>query len=219
LRVRSLRATALALRGMRPPRFASLFETLLNVIPFQQLSLAAGIATVGRLVDRFGEHVTHEQRRFAAYPTAGALAAARVPALLACGLNRTKAFALRELARRVECGELDEQAIAQLGTSDALERLIELPGIGPWSAALVLLRGFGRLEVFPPGDSGAQRGLNALLKLRTPGSLGRVVERFGDYRGYLYFCALGASLLAKGLIHPLAGRDCGPKTSGTPQFR
>jgi DNA-3-methyladenine glycosylase II len=78
---------------------------------------------------------------------------------------------------------------------------MELPGIGPWSAALVLLRGFGRLEVFPPGDSGAQRGLNALLRLRTPESLARVVDRFGEYRGYLYFCGLGGSLLAKGLIH------------------
>ena len=101
----------------------------------------------------------------------------------------------------MESGEVSEEAIAQLGTSDALKRLIELPGIGPWSAALVLLRGFGRLEVFPPGDSGAERGLNALLRLRKPESLARVVERFGECRGYLYFCGLGASLLAKGLIH------------------
>jgi DNA-3-methyladenine glycosylase II len=203
-RVRSLGATALALRGMRPPRFASFFDAFVNVIPFQQLSLEAGIAIVGRLVDRFGEHLSHDGRRFAAFPAPSAVAAARLPALLACGLNRSKAQALREIAIGIDTGELREQAIAQLETSEALQRLIELPGIGPWSAALVLLRGFGRLEVFPPGDSGAQRGLNALLRLRKPGSLGGVIERFGDYRGYLYFCALGASLLAKGFIHPPA---------------
>ena len=69
------------------------------------------------------------------------------------------------------------------------------------SAALVLLRGFGRLEVFPPGDSGAMRSLTSLLQLRTPESLAAVIDRFGEHRGYLYLCGLGASLLAKGLIH------------------
>ena len=47
---RKLRPTALALRGMRPPRFAGWFEAFANVMPFQQLSLDAGIAIVGRLV-------------------------------------------------------------------------------------------------------------------------------------------------------------------------
>ena len=86
----------------------------------------------------------------------------------------------------------------------ALHALMELPGIGPWSAALVLLRGFGRLDVFPPGDVGAARGLGPLLQLDQHMSIDRAVERFGDRRGYLYFCGLGASLLARGLIRPAA---------------
>jgi 3-methyladenine DNA glycosylase/8-oxoguanine DNA glycosylase len=201
VRLRALRPTALSLRGMRPPRFATLFDAFANVVPFQQLSLDAGAAIVGRLVERFGARVMHGDQPFAAFPTASAVAGARRSALVACGLSRSKAESLRYLANAVETGELREEAIAKLGTADALQTLIELPGIGPWSAALVLLRGFGRLEVFPPGDSGAKRGLDALLRLRTPESLARVVERFGDYRGYLYFCGLGGSLLAKGLIH------------------
>ena len=201
VRLRGLRPTAIALRGMRPPRFATLFDAFANVVPFQQLSLDAGAAIVGRLVERFGERLMHRDRPFAAFPAARAIADARLATLLRCGLSRSKAESLRYLARAVEAGEVREEAIAQLSTSDALATLIALPGIGPWSAALVLLRGFGRLEVFPPGDSGAKRGLNALLRLRAPESLGRVVERFGDYRGYLYFCGLGGSLLAKGLIH------------------
>ncbi|HSC05399.1 MAG TPA: DUF488 family protein [Steroidobacteraceae bacterium] len=200
-RVLSLRSTARALRGMRPPRFGGLFDVFANVLPFQQLSLDAGTAIVGRLIARFGEHVSLGNRRFTAFPTASSVAGARLPALLSCGLSRSKAEALRSLARAIHGGELTEETIAQLSTRDALRMLMTLPGIGPWSAALVLLRGFGRLEVFPPGDSGATRGLNALLRLRTPTALGRVVERFGECRGYLYFCGLGASLLARGLIH------------------
>jgi len=205
-RVRALRPTAQALRGMRPPRFATLFDAFASVVPFQQLSLDAGAAIIGRLVQRFGEQVTHGDRTYAAFPTANAIAGARLSALLTCGLSRSKAESLRYLAKAVEGREVDEQRLAQLGTSDALRELVELPGIGPWSAAVMLLRGFGRLEVFPPGDSGAQRGLSSLLRLRNPESLARVVERFGDFRGYLYFCGLGASLLAKGLIQPAPSR-------------
>jgi hypothetical protein len=87
-------------------------------------------------------------------------------------------------------------------TSDALRTLLELPGIGSWSAELVLLRGLERLGVFPPGDVGAARGLSALLELEPGrGIESRRIEPFGKFRGYLPFFGLGGSLLRKGLIH------------------
>lgn len=197
-----LRATARALRGMRPPRFPDLFETFANVVPFQQLSLDAGVAIVSKLVARFGEHLDHEGRRAYAFPAASAIARARLDALARCGLSRHKSEALRTLARAVEAGELSEARLAAMPTDQALRALTELPGIGRWSASLVLLRGLGRLDVFPPGDVGVARGLLALMHLRSEASLGRIVERFGACRGYLYFCALGGSLLRRGLIRP-----------------
>lgn len=198
---RALRPTAIALRGMRPPRFGELFEAFANVVPFQQLSIDAGSAIVTRLVERFGEQLEHESSRYDAFPTAHAVSGARLDTLRACGLSRVKAESLRYLARAIESGELTEAILAGLSTRDALKALVDLPGIGPWSAGLVLLRGLGRIDVFPPGDVGAEKGLKALLRIGPQGSLDRAIKRFGDKRGYLYFCALGSSLLAKGLIH------------------
>jgi DNA-3-methyladenine glycosylase II len=60
------------------------------------------------------------------------------------------------------------------------------------------LRGLRRLDVFPAGDVGAERGQGGGAPLT------RIVARLGDYRGYLYFCALGGSLIGKGLIHAAA---------------
>nr|WP_263429397.1 DUF488 family protein [Nannocystis pusilla] len=196
---RKLRPTALALRGMRPPRFAEWFEVFANVVPFQQVSLDAGAAVVARLVERLGESIAHGGRRFHAFPTAAAVASARLTTLRACGLSARKAEVLRRLARAIASGELAEATIAGLATPDALAALAELPGIGPWSAALVLLRGLGRLDVFPPGDVGVARGLRPLMGLAADAPLD--VEGFGDRRGYLYFCALGGDMLARGLIH------------------
>jgi DNA-3-methyladenine glycosylase II len=200
-----LRVTAQALRGMRPPRFAGLFETFGNVIPFQQLSIDAGVAIVNRLVQRFGERIERAGQTMRAFPEASAIAKARLGSLRACGLSRSKAIVLREIAKLIASGALTEEAIERMSTETALRALVRLPGIGPWSAALILLRGFGRLDVFPPGDVGAQRGLRSLLQLASDAPLGPVEARFGDLRGYLYFYALGAKLLAKGLIHPAPG--------------
>ncbi len=197
-----LRATARALRGMRPPRFAELFEAFVNVVPFQQLSLDAGVAVVARLVERFGEPLEEGGRRRWAFPAASAVVQARLDALRACGLSTRKAEALRALARMIATGELGEAKLESLPTGEALRVLADLPGIGPWSAGLVLLRGFGRLDVFPPGDVGATRNLSALLNVEPGAPLERVIARFGEQRGYLYFLALGDALLRRGLVHP-----------------
>lgn len=200
----ALRKVAGVLRGMRPPRFAGLFETFLNVIPFQQLSLDAGIAIIGRLVERFGPTLDYRGQRFYASPKSHAIAAARPAALRACGLSARKADALRFIARAIEAGEIDARQIDDMTTDAALRHLMQLPGIGPWSAALVLLRGFRRLDVFPPGDVGAQRSLDALLQLEND-ELDDRVRRFGEQRGYLYFLGLSGSLLRKGLIDEASG--------------
>jgi 3-methyladenine DNA glycosylase/8-oxoguanine DNA glycosylase len=198
---RRLRPTALALRGMRPPRFAEWFEAFGSVLPFQQLSLDAGVVIVGRLVERFGAFLEQNGRRFHAFPTADVVAEARLDSLRKCGLSSRKAESLRTLAREIESGRLTEEKISGMSTSDALRALTELSGIGPWTASVVLLRGLGRLDVFPPGDVGVARGLSNLLHVEPGASLDRVVERFGNHKGYLYFYSLGSSLLAKGLIH------------------
>lgn len=194
-------STAVALRGLRPPCFASLFEGFANVVPFQQLSLDAGVAIVRRLVERFGAHLDHQGCRYHAFPDARVVAHARVGAIAACGLSRRKAETLHQLAKAVESGNLTAQAISRMSSTDAIRSLTALPGIGPWSANLFLLRGLGRLDVFPPGDVGAVRGLVELTGLPAS-SLDGLVERFGDHRGYLYFLSLGGRLLAKNLIRP-----------------
>lgn len=192
--------TVESLRGMRPPRFADLFEAFASVIPFQQLSLDAGISILGKFVERFGEHVAYQGHRYFAFPTARAIVEAPVEDLSACGLSAKKAQTLREIAKAIDDGVLTEHSLAMLDSRAAIARLVELPGVGPWTAGLVLLRGLGRTDVFPSGDAGAARALRQLLKLHKSASIDEVTERFGADRGYLYFCCLGSRLLERGAI-------------------
>lgn len=198
----ALRGTTRALRGMRPPRFASLFETFASVIPFQQVSLDAGSAVVGRLVEQFGRTLDHDGRRYHVFPSAERVAEARLPALRACGLSTKKAESLRAIARSIATDELSQTVLEAQHTAEALRTLTELPGIGPWSANLILLRGFGRLDVFPPGDRGASVALQSMLQLTAADELAGAIEDLGEERGLLYFCVLGSKLLERGLIQP-----------------
>jgi len=184
---RTLRSTAFALRGMRPPRYPDLFETFANVIPFQQLSVEAGMAVVAQLVRRFGEGMTVRGTRFHVFPGAGLIAEARTVSLKQSGMSLRKAQTLRSVARSIASGALTAGGIAELPSSEAIDRLTEVSGIG-------------RLDVFPPGDAGVERSLMALMRLRSPASLARIVDRFGDCRGLLYFYGIASRALEAGLI-------------------
>lgn len=195
-----LAPVATTLHGFRPPCFPTLFETFAAVIPFQQLSLDAGTAIIGRLVKAFGASLTHDDQRWFTFPTPEAIAAASPEALRATGLSRAKVASLQALAQFSVDGTLDAMHLDTLATSDALAALRGLPGIGPWSAGLILLRGLRRMDVFPTGDVGAARSLTALLghpTLLSPAEASAIADRFGNRRGYLYFLCLGGQLLAR----------------------
>lgn len=189
-----LAPVATAMHGFRPPRFPTLFETFASVIPFQQLSLDAGTAIVGRLAEALGEPL-RDDRDWLAFPAPEAVAVASAEDPRATGLSRAKVATLQEIARLSIDGSLDALSLETMSTPEALVALCTLPGIGPWSAGLALLRGLRRMDVFPAGDAGAARSLTALLGLAAPLNLAAasaIAERFGDRHGDLYFLCLGA---------------------------
>ena len=156
--------------GLRPQRFPTLFEALANGICCQQFSLASGMTRLGHLAERFGARTPDGAR--VGPPEPERIAGATLAALRAAGLSASRAAELREIARLQL--ERFERELAALPDEQARARLRELPGIGPWTADYVLLRGLGRLDVFPAGDVGAAH------------TLGRILGR-----GMLYFCMLG----------------------------
>lgn len=200
LPVRNAKLVPLArvLRGARPPRFPTLFETFGRIIPYQQVSLDSGSAIVSRLVERFGERLETEVGPAWAFPDSAAILNASERDFAGVGLSRTKLASLRHVAGQISKGELTEEELSALPVDAALRRLDALPGVGPWTAAIVLLRGLGRTEVFPEGDVGAQKGLGAILG--DAAAVHTLIERAGNRRGYLYFYSLGAQLLSRGLL-------------------
>jgi 3-methyladenine DNA glycosylase/8-oxoguanine DNA glycosylase len=199
----ALRPIAERLRGLRPPRFAGLVEAVGLTVPFQQLSLEAGGAIVNRLAQTFGRTVRADEDEGWLFPNAERLADASIDALQACGLSAAKAQTLRSAARLIADGSLSEGQLEALPTLEARGRLQELAGIGPWTADVILLRGLGRLDVFPRGDVSARRNLAVLLGRPTPLAAreeDELLARLGPARGMLYFYGLAWRRARQGVL-------------------
>ena len=199
-----LRELALRFRGMRPPRFASVFEAIVNAIVCQQLSLMVGVHLLNRLSKRYGSTVW-EDPGGAAYgaPTAAQVATAEVSELREFGLSQAKAGALIAAARAIVENRFDLAALAQAGDDDARGQLTALPGIGRWSAEYVLLRGLGRHHVLPGDDVGASNSLQRRFGLTTRPNYDRIQQlsqSWRPYGGLVYFHLLLAGLEASGQV-------------------
>jgi DNA-3-methyladenine glycosylase II len=145
-------------RGLKPPRFASLWESLVNAIAFQQLSLASGMAAVARLTRRCARPGAFRGAALYPFPPPEAVKRLSDAELRACGFSGAKARSLRAAAAAVLDGAVREDELERLGDEQAMAQLRELPGVGPWTASLILLRGLRRLTSFPAETQGPSGG-------------------------------------------------------------
>lgn len=126
----------------RDPGFAG----LVHVVVAQQVSAAAARAISARLEAMLGGP-----------PQAAALlVAAADGSLRAAGISAPKIRSLTAIAAAVADGAIDLDGLAALDADAAAARLVALPGVGPWTAAIYLLFCLGRGDAFPAGDLALQ---------------------------------------------------------------
>jgi DNA-3-methyladenine glycosylase II len=186
------------MRGVKPPRYPSLWEACVNSIVFQQLSLPAASAIMRRLIVALGHSVETDCLPVPLYvfPSAESVQNATDDLLHATGLSTNKVATLRRVAEALVSGTLDTTTLEKCTSQDAAAILRRIKGIGPWTAAVILLRGLSRLDVFPGNDTGVASNI-ALLAGSAPFDTQSVLNALGPQRGMLYFCLLLAHLEAR----------------------
>lgn len=184
-------------RGVKPPRYPSLWETVVNAVVYQQVSIHAAGAILRRVVERYAAPVPVEGERLFPFPAPRTVADADAEELRGLGLSINKVIALRQIARSILDGELDEAALNGLATPELAAILVGRRGIGPWTAAVIALRGFGRLDTFPLNDSGVAKGIRDLSG-ETATDVAPLLARLGAQRGMLYYHLLLGRLAARG---------------------
>lgn len=185
--------------GVKPPRYPTLWETAVNAIVYQQVSIHAAGAILRRVIERYGRPIAMGGVQLFPFPPAQTIVDADADELRKLGLSINKVVAVRHVGRAILEGALDEAGLGLLPTPELTAALVEQRGIGPWTAAVIALRGFGRLDVFPMNDSGVAKGLRDLTgqpSVDVPALLGRL----GEQRGMLYYHLLLGRLAARGEV-------------------
>jgi len=202
-------------RGLKPPRFPSMLECLANAIACQQLTLTVGIVLLNRLAESYGSTGPGPPSAAGqAFPDATDLAPATPGDLRQLGLSTRKARYLLDLARCVADGELDLEVLAAVDDQAAGASLQALRGVGRWSAEYSLLRGLGRLGVFPGDDVGARNNLGRRLGLDAPlgyEGVQQTVARWAPYAGLAYFHLLVERIDEAGWLGGTGGPQAGSK--------
>jgi len=170
-----LRGTESRFRGLRMPRDASLYESLLHAILGQQLSVSAANSLKRRLYERTEAFVRAEGFEIPRPPAPERIVALGPDGLRSLGISRAKSRALDVLARNVTHLDQLERTLGGGPVRPAIDALVELPGVGPWTAENALMRGVGRTDVFVAGDLGLRVALEefGVLPRTAPESIAR----------------------------------------------
>lgn len=129
------------------------FQVLASSIISQQLSSKAAETIQKRVLAALGARRKLTPQHFES---------ASIAQLRACGLSNAKASWLLSLAEAVRSGRLDLKHFHRLDDAAALEKLDALPGIGVWTAEMMLIFAFDRLDIFSMGDAGLRRAVNLI---------------------------------------------------------
>lgn len=191
-----LRPLAERMRGVRPPRYPTLWEACVNAIVFQQVSLHAATAIMRRLIVALSPSLDRDGVSLYAFPTVSRFLGADDDLLRAAGLSLGKLTTLRRVGEALSAGTLDEVMLETRASPDAAALLCGIKGIGPWTATVILLRGLGRLDVFPMNDTSVARNL-ALVSSSYRIDIDDTLQALSPQQGMLYYHLLLARLEAR----------------------
>ena len=150
------------------------FAALVRSIAYQQLAGAAAAAIHGRFLKLFSE----------ALSPAAVLALPEV-AMRTAGLSASKVAAITDLARKVEDGTVLLHDVDSLSDDELVERMIQVRGIGRWTAEMFLIFQLRRMDVWPVDDYAVRKGWAIAHKLKDlpkPRALQGEGDLFRPYR-------------------------------------
>jgi 3-methyladenine DNA glycosylase/8-oxoguanine DNA glycosylase len=152
----------------------SRFEQLAEAIAYQQLAGKAAQAIWGRTRAIVDGPFTPEAVLEAGYD-----------ALRGAGCSHSKAVSTLDLADKVASGQVRLDRIGRLSDEDVVAELVQVKGIGPWTAEMFLIFTLRRLDVWPIGDYGVRVGYGRAYELPEPPTAKELLplgDRFRPYR-------------------------------------
>jgi len=166
--------------GLRVPGHVDGFEILVRAIVGQQISVAGARTVLGRVTKALGASLTIPDRELTrAFPTPEAIAAAPANAF---PMPKARSATVQRVAAAVASGDLVIDPGAE--RTDLEERLLAIPGVGPWTVAYVALRALGDPDVFLPTDLGVRHALEHTGVKADARSAAALAQSWRPWRSY-----------------------------------
>ncbi len=172
--------------GLRPVCFYSPYEAATWAIISHRITMRQAAAIKGRLSEAFGESVSIHGQTMRAFPAPRALLSlTEFP-----GMFAAKPTSLRAIAAAALEGDLDAAYLRSLPEEDALAHLRRLPGIGPFGAQLILLRGGGHPDFLTLVEPKFRQAVARAYRMDhepTDAELERISDPWRPYRMWITF--------------------------------
>ncbi len=150
------------------------FAALVEVIISQQLASGAADAITRRF-----------RRLYPRFPRPVQILNTKDSKLRSVGLSKMKVGYLKDLARKIESGDLNIRTLSKMSDEEIIVQLTQVKGIGRWTAEMFLIFSCGRLDVLPVGDLGLRKGVQltfSLPELPKPKEVEKIGMRWKPYR-------------------------------------
>lgn len=101
------------------------------------------------------------------------------------GLSQMKVSYIKDLSKKISSKELQLNKMHGLSDEQVIEELIQVRGIGRWTAEMFLIFSLGRIDILPVGDLGLKKGikkLHSLKELPTEDKMKKIAEKWRPYR-------------------------------------
>ena len=187
--------------GLKNPTTPTVFESLVDSIVEQQISIKVAHTIEQRLAKKFGETLTIDGATCFSYPTPQNISAASISEVQQVGLSQRKAEYIQGAAQLIAEGKLDlEQMKNEKDPERIIAELDEIRGIGVWTAELTMLRGMQRLDALPADDFGIRRVVSNYYCDGKPiktAEARKIAESWGRWKGLAAYYLIIAE--AKGI--------------------
>lgn len=177
------------LYGLKPANYATVFEGVVKTIIQQQISLSGSMHITSKLIQRFGEKMKIERKEFYEFPSPDSFSESSLTELKVCGLSKQKATYIKEFSKCIVEDGFDSEEIKRLSVSEAIERLIQIKGVGLWTAELVVVTCTNYKEVLPAGDLVVRRAISNLYSrdLMTEEEIRKFTEKWGKFKALISY--------------------------------
>jgi len=177
------------LYGLKPANYATVFEGVVKTIIQQQISLIGSMHITSRLILKFGEKTKVGKEMFYEFPSPNSLTEVSLIELKECGLSKQKATYIKEFSKSIVKDGFEPEEVKRLSVPEGIEKLIQIKGVGLWTAELVIVTCTDHKESLPAGDLGVRRAISNFSSkdLMTEEEIRKFTKKWEKFRALIAY--------------------------------